>query len=341
MKAAFVKKRNRVKLVDISVRQPEGREVLIRVDACGLCGSDYIDALTWAKEWKRFGHEITGTVVGMGRDVVNFSVDDNVVVALSVPCGECPACLANYPRKCTALIIAEQGGFAEYLLIKDFRLLVKVHKNVPVELACLAEPLTVVLDAFHLSALSKNDHLLVVGGGNIGSLALLAALALNINVSGMLSRSMYNDVRKQMEENGGAHFKWQTIAGYLLFSPKSLQQRLYEVPGRIVVLHTAPVSSVMRYIDALPYDSTIVNIGLSASPIQNRIILNGSTMIFKRIQFMNAFPVPCLYMGEAVRLIQENINLFSLVPVVRFGLDQLPALFKSAKPPGKAIMCQH
>jgi len=72
VKAAFVKKRNRVKLVDISVRQPEGREVLIRVDACGLCGSDYIDALTWAKEWKRFGHEITGTVVGMGRDVVNF-----------------------------------------------------------------------------------------------------------------------------------------------------------------------------------------------------------------------------------------------------------------------------
>jgi len=339
LKAALVKKRNKIKMVDIPVRKPEDREVLIRVDACGFCGSDYIEALSWARNWKRFGHEIAGTVVATGSDVIDISVEDKVVVALSVACGECVACIAGNPRKCTSPIIAEQGGFAEFLLIKDYKLLVKVKKEIPAEMACLSEPLSVVLDAFHLTALCKDDNLLVVGGGNIGNLAVLAALALNVNVIGILSRNIHEDILKYIKKTGGDHFPWRTIAGYTLSAPLSLRDRLSDVPGRIVVLHTAPVSCIPRYIDTLPYDSTIVNIGLSASPLQNRVLLNASKMIFKRIQFMNAFPVPCIYMDEAVNLIQDNSSQFSHLPITRYFLDQLPSLFQLPRSLGKVIIC--
>lgn len=339
MKAALVKRRNKIKIVDVPIQQPEKREVLIRVDACGFCGSDYIEAVSWATNWKRFGHEIAGTVVATGKDVIDISVEDKVVVALSVFCGECPACVAENPRKCTSLIIAEQGGFAEYLMIKDYKLLIKVRGEIPAETACLAEPLSVVLDAFHLTTLCENDNLLVVGGGNIASMALLAALALKLNVIGILSSSIHADILKQIEKSGGTHFPWRTIAGYRFSEPLSLRKRLSELPGRIVVLHTAPASCVSRYIDALPYDSTIVNIGLSASSLQNRLFLNASKMIFKRIQFMNAFPVPCMYMNEAICLIQDNSSLFSLLPRTHYFLDQLPFLFRLSRPSGKIIVC--
>jgi len=338
LKAALVKRRNNIKIVDIPVQQPEGCEVLIRVDACGFCGSDYIEAISWARMWKRFGHEIAGTVVAAGEQVAEVAVGDKVVVALSVSCGTCPACSAGNPRKCTSLITAEQGGFAEYLLIKDGRLLVKVAKEVPAEMACLAEPLSVILDAFHLTALGKDDTLLVVGGGNIGSMAVLAALAMEVNVIGVLSRSIQEDILKCLEKSGGAHFFWNTIAGYTLSAPRKLQIRLSEVPGRVVVLHTAPASYIPRYIDALPYDTSIVNIGLSASPLRNRVFLNASEMIFKRLQFMNAFPVPCMHMAEAVSLLENNPSHFSLLPLTPCFLDQLPTLFKSSKSSGKVII---
>lgn len=339
MKAALVKKRNKIKIIDIPVSKPEGREVLIRVDACGFCGSDYIEAISWARNWKRFGHEIAGTVVATGNDVIDISVEDKVVVSLSVSCGECPACVAGNPRKCTSLVIAEQGGFAEYLIIKDYRLLTRVKKEIPTEMACLAEPLSVVLDAFHLVNLCNNDNLLVVGGGNIGNIAVLAALALKVNIIGVLSRSIHGDMLKYIEKNGGIYFPWLTIAGFTLSAPLSLRNKLSGVPGRIVVLHTAPVSCIPRYIDALPYDSTIVNIGLSDSLLQNRVFLNASKMIFKRIQFMNAFPVPCMYMNEAVNLIQDNPSTFALLPITRRFLDQLPSLFQLSRSNGKVIVC--
>jgi threonine dehydrogenase-like Zn-dependent dehydrogenase len=98
MKVTFIKKYNKVKIVDIPVPKPEGKDVLIRIDACGVCGSDFIEAKVWDREWKRFGHEIAATVVEMGG-VSGLSVGDQVVVALSVPCGNCAPCIEENPRK--------------------------------------------------------------------------------------------------------------------------------------------------------------------------------------------------------------------------------------------------
>jgi threonine dehydrogenase-like Zn-dependent dehydrogenase len=73
--------------------------ILIKIDAYGLCGSDFIDAYAWAREWKRFGHEIIAHVVnvGAGGDKTRRSV----AVALSVPCGECSAGTSGNLMRCT------------------------------------------------------------------------------------------------------------------------------------------------------------------------------------------------------------------------------------------------
>src|SRR4030042_1671427 len=111
MKAAFVKRRNKIRIDDVPLPKVEDNGIVIKIDACGLCGSDYIDAYGWAKDWKRFGHEIVAHVVDVGSSVSRVGRGDQVGVALSVPCGECSACTSGNVRRCTRMPLALQGGF--------------------------------------------------------------------------------------------------------------------------------------------------------------------------------------------------------------------------------------
>jgi len=331
MRAAVVRSYNKVKIIDIPVPKPKENEVLIKIDACGVCGSDFIEAQVWAKNWKRFGHEIAATVAETGESVTGISVGDQVVVALSVPCGTCTPCITGHPRKCNRLIVVEQGGFAEYLLVKDYRLLYKIDTVLPAELVCLTEPLTVILDAFQLVNIQARDNLLVVGGGNIGCMSLLAAKALGINVLGVLGRSIDSRLTASLDAAGGSFFPWHRFMSMIVGVSATLKQRLSELSGKLFVLHTAPPLYISKYIDALPYDSTIVNIGLSASRKKNAIKFDASRLIFKRIQLMSAFPVPCMHLSQAVSLIREHSALFSLLSTKQVSLEQLPDVIGSSK----------
>ena len=131
MKAAFVKRRNRIRIDDIPLPEMGDNGILIKIDACGLCGSDYIDAYAWANDWKRFGHEIVAHVVDVGPGVSGVRPGDQIAVALSVPCGECSACTSGNVRRCTRMHIAHQGGFAEYLSVPNEHLLFKIYPELP------------------------------------------------------------------------------------------------------------------------------------------------------------------------------------------------------------------
>ncbi len=338
MKAAFVRRYNKIKIVDIPIPRPKENEVLLKIDACGICGSDFIEAKVWAKGWKRFGHEIAGTIAQTGQDITGLSVGDQVVVALSVPCGSCSFCIAGYSRKCNCLIAAEQGGFAEYLLVKDIRLLYKVDPPLPAQMACLAEPLTVILDAFQVADLQTHDHLLVVGGGNIGSLSLVAAKALNANVFGVVGRSINPGLTSCLNATGGNFFPWHTFMGMIVNFSAALKRKLSDLPGKLIVLHTAPPCYISKYLDSLPFDSTIVNIGLSSSSKENIIKLDTANTIFKRTQIMSAFPVPNMHMSRALSLIQEHFKLFSMLPFMSLSLEQLPRLIISSKSINKKVI---
>ncbi|MBW1894304.1 MAG: alcohol dehydrogenase catalytic domain-containing protein [Deltaproteobacteria bacterium] len=338
MKAAFVKRKDRVRIKDIPKPRPGKTEILIKIDACGICGSDFIEAKIWARKWKRFGHEMVATVAEIGKEVTGFANGDQVVVALSIPCGTCALCRNGSPRTCNNLIAVEQGGFAEYLLIKDQRLLYKVDPALSMELASFAEPLTVVLDALHLADLREGDHFFVVGGGFIGTLALLTAKILGANITGLLNREARSNVITCLNETGGDHFAWRTIAGRTISAPARLRKKLSGLSGRVVVLHTAPARHIALYLDLLPYGSTIVNIGLSAFPKENRLKIDASRLIFKRLQLMNAFPVPCLHLPQAVSLLREHSGLFSSLFVEKMPLSRLPEVITAADKPKRKIL---
>ncbi|MDZ7708862.1 MAG: alcohol dehydrogenase catalytic domain-containing protein [Roseovarius sp.] len=164
---------------DTPAPAPEPGEVLIKVRAVGICGSDmhaYLGHDARRPAPLILGHEAAGVIAGGPRD------GERVTVNPLVTCGTCPACRAGRENLCeTRQIISmppREGAFAEFIRMPE-RNLVTVPDHVPLDIAALAEPLAVSWHAVRLGLAALHDggsgRALVIGGGAIG---LAAALAL-------------------------------------------------------------------------------------------------------------------------------------------------------------------
>jgi L-iditol 2-dehydrogenase len=167
-------------------------EVLVRIDTCGICGTDLKKIHTGSHSAPRiFGHEMSGIIVMTGIGVEGFTPGDRVMAYHHIPCGECYYCLKQtfaqcemYKKVgCTAGFAASGGGFAQYIRVSDWIVgkhgrpagLIKVPDDIPFEQAAFLEPVNTCFKAVKQLALSPDETVLVIGQGPIG--ILLAALA--------------------------------------------------------------------------------------------------------------------------------------------------------------------
>lgn len=167
-------------------------EVLVRIDTCGICGTDLKKIHTGSHSAPRiFGHEMAGTIAMVGEGVTGFAVGDRVMAYHHIPCGKCYYCrkqtfaqCETYKKVgCTAGFGPAGGGFAEYIRVSDWIVgmsgktagLVKVPDDIPFEQAAFIEPVNTCFKAVKLLNLQPDETVLVIGQGPIG--ILLAALA--------------------------------------------------------------------------------------------------------------------------------------------------------------------
>ena len=167
-------------------------EVLVRIDTCGICGTDLKKIHTGSHSAPRiFGHEMAGTIAMVGEGVVGFAIGDRVMAYHHIPCGACYYCrkqtfaqCETYKKVgCTAGFAPAGGGFAEYIRVMDWIVgkdgktagLIKVPDDIPFEQAAFIEPVNTTYKAIELLDLQPDETVLVVGQGPIG--ILLAALA--------------------------------------------------------------------------------------------------------------------------------------------------------------------
>ena len=163
---------------------PGPGEVVCRVLACGVCGSDVADAWVAPKLPVVLGHELTGEVEAVGAGVTAVRAGDRVVIHHHAPCGECRRCRRGHETLCerfreTAL---DPGGFAERVRVSaDLAPELLVLNGVDAERGTFVEPLACVLRAFDRCGLRGGDSLLVVGAGTSGLLAVAAAHARGVD----------------------------------------------------------------------------------------------------------------------------------------------------------------
>ena len=167
-------------------------EVLVRIDICGICGTDLKKIHTGSHSAPRiFGHEMAGTIAMVGEGVKGFAIGDRVMAYHHIPCGQCYYCrkqtfaqCETYKKVgCTAGFAAAGGGFAEYIRVMDWIVgrdgttagLVKIPDDIPLEQASFIEPVNTCYKAVRLLGLQSDETVVVIGQGPIG--ILLAALA--------------------------------------------------------------------------------------------------------------------------------------------------------------------
>jgi len=167
-------------------------EVLVRIDTCGICGTDLKKIHTGSHSAPRiFGHEMAGTVAMVGAGVTQFAVGERVMAYHHIPCGECYYCRKRTYAQCeiykkvgcTAGFAPAGGGFAEYIRVSDWIVgkpgktagLIKVPDDIPFEQAAFIEPVNTCYKAVRMLNLEPDETVLVIGQGPIG--ILLSALA--------------------------------------------------------------------------------------------------------------------------------------------------------------------
>ncbi len=158
-------------------------ELLVRVDGCGLCGSDIIKIVQQVPPPVVLGHELTGTIVASGAAVSSFRTGQRVVVAHHVPCGTCHYCRHQNYSMCVQFKTSNIApcGFAEYIRVpaahvqQTTLLLPDVLSE---EEGSFTEPLACCVRAVRRMPLQDGDSIVVVGLGSIGLLMVQAVKAL-------------------------------------------------------------------------------------------------------------------------------------------------------------------
>lgn len=157
---------------------PAGSDVLIKIFAAGICGSDLHNFKTgqWlSRSPSTPGHELTGEVMAVGPDARKFKPGDRVVADSRVACGTCPACQRGSPNLCQKLgFVGEvcDGGFAEMTVLPE-SIVLPVDRALPPAVAAMAEPLAVALHAVNRLAPERGEPILIAGAGPIGGLVAL------------------------------------------------------------------------------------------------------------------------------------------------------------------------
>ncbi len=187
MRAAVYRGIDAVRVETVPVPEIGAGEVLVRIDTCGICGTDLKKIHTGSHSAPRvFGHEMAGTIAAVGEGVEEFAVGERVMAYHHIPCGECYYCRKGtfaqcevYKKVgCTAGFMPAGGGFAEYIRVMDWIVrggLVKIPDGVPFEQAVFLEPTNTCFKAVEMLHLQPDETVLVIGQGPIG--IMLAALA--------------------------------------------------------------------------------------------------------------------------------------------------------------------
>jgi len=195
MKAAVWEGRLNINVKEVAAPpSPQPGWVNIKVEWCGICGSDLHEYLagpvfiptgephprTGIQDQCILGHEFSGSIVSVGEGVENISLGDRVTASACQHCGECLYCKEGHPNLCETVAftgLMNHGGFANFVTVPA-NVVYKIPENVSFESASLVEPLSVGMHAVKKAGDLKGKTVAVLGAGTIGLCTIMCARAL-------------------------------------------------------------------------------------------------------------------------------------------------------------------
>ncbi len=182
MKVAMYYNNHDVRLEEMEKPKIKDGELLVKVKASGICGSDVMEWYRIKRAPLVLGHEISGQIIDVGIGEEKYKAGDRVFVSHHVPCEECHFCLQGHQTACETLHKTNYfpGGFAEYIRIPKINVKKGVYllpNEMSYEEGTLIEPLACAVRGQRIAKINKNCSVLIIGSGVSGLLHLQLAKA--------------------------------------------------------------------------------------------------------------------------------------------------------------------
>lgn len=307
--------------VDLPDALPPGY-ALLRIEACGVCGSDVIwaeNGFAGASDWTPFGHEFAGFVEDVNDATGRLKKGDRVVFLSGVFCGQCDRCLdgrADLCKKGPGGWDAKAMGFSDHKVAPVTSLV--PYDGLDPDVASLVEPAGVGFDLVKTADIQMGDTVCVVGPGPIALTAL--SLAVHRGASEIVCIGLRRDTsRLALAEELGA----RAIA-----NDGPLDQ-LTELHGRFDhVLMTAPTAFIPQALPFLAFGGYMTYIGLAHG--DGTISFDAEDFHFRKLQLRASFASPAMYFPAVIRLLKAGVIPGKRLITHRFTLDDIGKAVRAA-----------
>ena len=336
MRAGVYRGKGRIGLETVPVPVIETGEILIRVAACGICGTDVKKVRhDLVKPPQILGHEIAGSIVQVGAGVERWSIGDRVISFHHIPCENCFYCDRQLFSQCTqykntgvtAGFDPNGGGFAEYVRVMPHivnRGVVAIPDDVSFQEAIFVEPVNTCLKAVRKARVAPGEVVFVIGQGPVGLLLTFLARAAGATVFA----SDPLPFRRQMSLRFGAEACLDPAASN---AAAEIRNRRSGIGADAVVLAVA--------------DAKLVPVALDLARPGGRVLLFAQNDPVTQIQFpaaavgveekeiLGSYSAAVDCQEESARLVFDNHALLNELVTHRFSLNEVEQAFAMASHP--------
>ncbi len=325
MLAAVLKDFNELILEDIPTPQPKDDEVLVKIVSCGFCATDY-KAIKGIRRNVEFpliaGHEPSGIVAGVGRNVKHFKKGDEVICQPSGYCGVCRFCRDGNTHYCEHAYTTggdgpedvRPGAFAEYMITGETCLFHK-PKNISFDAAALTEPLSGAWKGVvQKSEIQVGDDVVVIGTGGIGLLCMMVAKAAGAGRLIAVDASAY--ARENAIKIGGATHVIDAMSD-------NVKQQVYDIIPNgpdLVVEAAGPIQAVNLMVDLRRRGTKWNVFGITT---HEKFELDGGLTHFLEGRMDASFGTTPLAMQSAIRLMERGLVDPEQIVSHRFPLEKI------------------
>ena len=292
-------------------------EVLIRIEASGICGSDVMEWYRIHKAPLVLGHEIAGQIVDVGERVKKYKVGDRVSASHHVPCNTCHYCLSGHHTVCDTLRSTNfyPGGFSEFVLLPPINVdrgIYLLPDEMSYEAATFIEPLACVLRAQRIAGISPGQTVLVLGSGIAGLLHIELARSLG---AGKIIATDVSDYRIKAAKDLGANEALK--AGDL--TPARIRDINQGYLADLVILCTGAKTAQLQALSMVERGGTVLFFAPTDQGVTIPISVND-------LFFRNDITLTTSYAGSpadhwrAMQLIEAGVLNIQRMITHRFGL---------------------
>jgi len=285
-------------------------EILMKVMASGICGSDVMEWYRVPRAPRVLGHEATGIIEEIGEKVTKYRVGERVFVSHHVPCNKCRYCLKGHHTACETLHTTNYhpGGFSQFIRVPKINVeygIYKLPSNVSYDEGTFIEPLGCVVRGQRLASIHEDDSLLIIGAGIAGILHI--QLAKSRGVQKIVAADI-NPYRLKLAQKFGAH---NTIN-----ARENLPQKLMEMnEGKLadqVIVCTGATQASLTALECVDRGGAILFFAVPDPTV--RIPMPMTQFWRNEITIKTSYGAAPEDLEEALKILaQKNINVADMV----------------------------